>query len=324
MGETPLFLDIKDLTLSYRTDKADLVAVNKVSLTIEKPGQALAVVGESGCGKSSLISAILQVLPNNVSEFSGEIWLEGQNIKLMSERELRKYIWWKKIAWVPQNPSYMFNPVYKIGKQIKETLKVHKVQVESYDEEVARLLGIVGLRPEYAEIYPHKLSGGMLQRAAIATALALNPALILFDEPTSALDVSLQGEIINLLNDLKDEFNLTYIFVTHNIVVATKLCDLFAVVYGGKIVERGLTQDVINSPLHPYTKKLLSCVPTFDDEQKVAAIEGEPPDLREVLGRCPFVDREAVRCDQCPGNSMPELKEYENGHFAACHGIGSS
>ena len=206
MGETP-FLDVKNLTLSYRTGNTDLVAVNNVSFTIGKPGQALAVVGESGCGKSSLILAILQLLPNNVSEFSGEIWLEGKNIKMMSYSELRKHIWWKKISWVPQNPSSMFNPIYRIGKQIKETLRVHKVEVESYDEEVTRLLSIVGLREEHAKHYPHQLSGGMLQRAAIATALALNPSLILLDEPTSALDVSLQGEIINLLSDLRDKLD---------------------------------------------------------------------------------------------------------------------
>lgn len=323
MSEIP-FLDVRDLTLSYRTDKADLIAVNKVSFTIEKPGQSLAIVGESGCGKSSLILAILQMLPNNVSEFSGEVWFEGKNIKMMSHSELRKHIWWKKISLVPQNPSSMFNPMYRIGKQIKETLKVHKVEVESYDEEVIRLLGMVGLRPEFAEAYPHQPSGGMLQRAAIALALALKPSLILLDEPTSALDVSFQGEIINLFQDLRDEFNLSYIFITHNIILATKLCDLFAVIYGGKIVEHGLTQDVINSPLHPYTKKLLDCVPAFDDKQRVSAIPGEPPDLREILGSCPFVKRESVRCAQCPGKSMPELIEYENEHFAACHGIGSS
>lgn len=318
--QTP-FLEVRDLVLSYRTGKSDLTAVNKVSFTIDKPGQALAVVGESGCGKSSLAIAILQLLPNNVSEFSGEILLEGQNIKGMSQRELRKNVWWKKIAWVPQNPMSMFNPMYRIGDQIKETLQVHNVEVDDYEQEISRLLGTVGLRPEHAGHYPHQLSGGMLQRASIAMALALNPSLVILDEPTSALDVSLQGGIINLLDELRNEFNLSYIFITHDIVLATKLCDLFAVIYAGRIVERGSADLVIDNPMHPYTRELLKCVPTFDREQKVAAIPGEPPDLRDIADICPFADRPAVKCDACPGNSLPELEEQESGHFAACHGL---
>lgn len=318
MTEQP-FLEVKNLTLSYRTDKGDLTAVNNVSFTIERAGQSLAVVGESGCGKSSLALAMLQLLPNNVSEFSGEIWLEGRNIKEMPESELRRQIRWKKIAWVPQTP--MFNPVYRIGKQLEELLRVHNVNVESYEKEIARLLSIVGLRSENARHYPHQLSGGMLQRAAIAMALALNPSLVLLDEPTSALDVSLQGGIINLLRDLREKFNLSYIFITHDIVLATKLCDLFVVIYGGRIVERGSAKNVIGSPRHPYTKKLLECIPVFDESQKIAAIPGEPPDLREVSGICPFAQREAVRCAQCPGEKAPELLEYEKGHFVACHGV---
>lgn len=319
MDKTPFF-EVKNLTLSYRTGKTDVVAVNDISFTIENPGQALAIVGESGCGKSSLAVALLQRgLPNNVSEFSGEIWLEGENIKGLPDSELRKRICWKKISWVPQTPA--FNPVRKIGKEIKGTLKKHKVDVENYDEEVIRLLRMVGLRPEHADNYPHQLSGGMLQRADIAMALALNPSLVILDEPTSALDVSLQGGIINLLQDLRDDFNLSYIFITHNIVLATKLCDTFAVIYGGRIVESGFTKDVIGSPLHSYTKALLKCVPTFNENQQIASIPGEPPDLRDVLNSCPFAEREAVRCKECPGESMPELIEYEPGHFVACHGI---
>lgn len=325
MTFTP-FLDVKNLVLSYRTPEGDLTAVNNISFTIDKPGQALAIVGESGCGKSSLISALLQgkLLPNNVSEFSGEIWFEGRDIKKMSESELRDEIRWKKIAVVPQSPDAVFNPVKKIKKPIEEVLKKHKADVEDYDQEVKRLLSMVGLRPEYADLYPYQLSGGMRQRASIALAFALKPSLILLDEPTSALDVSMQGGIINLFRDLSDEFQISYIFVTHDIVLATKFCDFFAVIYGGKIVEQGAMRDVISSPLHPYTKKLLECVPRFDEEQVIAAIPGEPPDLRQVKNICPFVERESVRCAECPGKNMPKLIEYENEHFAACHGIGSS
>lgn len=313
------FLEVKNLTLAYKQGPKKVFAVNDVSLTIEHAGQALAVVGESGCGKSSLAKAILQILPNNIAEFSGEVLLEGKDVRTMSVAQLRKSIWWKKISWVPQDAMNMFNPVYKVGQQIEETLMVHGVAKEKRRDETLRLLRLVGLGEHDADKYPHEFSGGMLQRAAIALALALNPSLVILDEPTSALDVSLQGGIINLLQELKEKFNLSYIFITHDIVLATKLCDSFAVLYGGRIAEYGTREAVIENPMHKYTQALLDCVPTFDVDQNMTAIPGEPPHMLDVKNACPFADRPAIRCDNCRESEPPTLVEVETGHWVARH-----
>lgn len=345
VSEQPFFA-VNNLTLAYRTetkeslatrtfrriirrprDPQDLIAVNNVSFTIDEPGQALAIVGESGCGKTSLGLAILRQLPNNVAEFSGEILLHGENILDLRYNDFRKRISWKKVAWVPQIPSSTWNPMMKIGEQIEQTLSYH--DVKNARQESLRLLKAVGLYPEQADHFPHQLSGGQLQRACIAMALTLRASLIILDEPLSGLDVSLQGEIVNLLNNLKREFNLSYLFITHDIARATELCDLFAVFYGGKIVELGPTEKVLASPRHPYTKALKACIPKIPEEDEthkavcerepVPAIPGEPPDLRKTRNVCPCAEREAVRCRSCPGATVPKLREIEPGHFVACH-----
>lgn len=342
-----VFFEVRNLKLSYRTirkqgfsfvnrlaagrksrksfEPRDLVAVNNVSFSIEKPGRALAIVGESGCGKTSLALAILRQLPNNVSEFSGDIFLEGENIRIMPSAEFRKRISWKKISWVPQNHASMWNPVLKIGNEIQGTLEFHKVR--NARGEMVRLLEAVGLNEGHASHYPHQLSGGQLQRACIARALLLRPALVILDEPTSSLDVSLEGEIINLLNELKEKFSLSYIFITHNIARASSFADKFAVFYGGRIVEMAPTQKILSSPRHPYTRALLGCVPTIHPSSSagrgpVPSIPGEPPDLRVVRDVCPFRVRPAVRCSQCERAEVPPpLREVEPGHFVACHGV---
>lgn len=313
-------LEVRNLTLAYGSGSQRLTAVNDVSFALSA-GESLATVGESGCGKSSLARAILRVLPNNVSEFSGSIYLMGKDIKTMPERELRTRIRWKKISWVPQEALAVFNPVYRIGSQLEETLKVHGVRNPKVRrDEAMRLSRLVGLSGEDDMAkYPHELSGGMLQRAAIAMALALNPSLVILDEPTSALDVSLQGGIINLLNDLRQKFNLSYIFITHDIVLATKLCGFFAVLYGGRIVEYGSKEAVIDHASHQYTRALLECVPTFEPGRKMSTIPGEPPDLKKVRDSCPFYPRPAVRCENCREDEPPVLIEIAEGHWVARH-----
>lgn len=318
---TPPLLEVKDLTLSYGSGRQRLTALSQVSFTIPRAGEALAVVGESGCGKSTLASAIMRVLPGNVSQLSGSVRLSGDDILYMSEPELRRTVRWKKISWVPQEAMAMFNPVFRIGGQLEETLKVHGLaDSEARRAEAIRLFRLVGLNGENdLAKYPHELSGGMRQRAAIAMALALNPSLVILDEPTTALDVSLQGGIISLLQDLRDQFDLSYIFITHDIVLATKLCSSFVVLYGGRIAEYGSREAVIDRASHRYTQALLACLPLLEPGQKMSSIAGEPPDLRKIGGGCPFYPRPAVRCDGCRENEPPVLVEIEEGHWVAQH-----
>lgn len=327
-----VFFAVNDLTLSYirsrrrpgfigffrRLARENVTAVNHVSLSIDRPGRALAIIGESGCGKTSVLKAIVGrvALPNNVGEYSGEVWLEGRNLMEMSESKLRDEIRWKKIAVVPQDAMATLNPVMRIGAQIRETLKVHGVANARI--EVPRLLEDVELSEEFADRYPHQLSGGQQQRVVIALALALKPSLVILDEPTSALDASVRGSIIELLDKLRRERNLSYLFITHDIELAKTFCDLFAVFYGGRVVEFGSTASVFENPQHPYTKALLYCV-SPEGKKAFASIDGEPPDLARVGNTCPCAQRPAVRCTQCIGSVSPELREIAEGHFVACH-----
>jgi len=313
------FLVVKNLRLVYRKKKKRIVAVNNVSLGIENPGEALAVVGESGCGKTSLANA-LQQLPPKDAALSGRVLLEGSDLFSLSNEELKKTVRWKQMAWVPQVAANALNPVFTIGNQIRETLSVHGAP--SNEAEVFRLLEVVGLSRENAQSYPFELSGGMQQRACIAMAIALNPKLILLDEPTSSLDVSIQGAIISLLESLKREYGSSYIFITHDITLAKELCDFFAVMYAGRIVEMGSTEQVLYNPLHPYTQQLLDCMPTMERGRKIRFIPGEPPDLSlpEVSVGCPFRFRSAVACANC-SEIDPPLEDKGDGHLVACHGV---
>lgn len=311
------FFRASGVNLSYKNGLVITRAVRNVSFSIPERGQALAIVGESGCGKTSLSRALQRLLPDNVSELSGSVLLEGEDIFRLTNSEFRKSIRWKKIAWVPQDVAGAFNPIRKIGSHIKVPLRLDKRSAT--DEEVSRLLISVGLSAQDANQYPFELSGGMRQRALIAMALSLNPSLIILDEPTSALDVSRQGQVVELLEQLKQQFSTSYILITHNIGVAVAFCDLFAVMYAGRIVEHGTTDEVIKNPLHPYTQKLLKCVPTLESES-VPFIPGEPPDLSKETGGCPFRMRPAIACEAC-GDPEPELRHVGGNHFVACHGV---
>lgn len=310
-------LEVRNLRMSYSGQGGRKIsAVNDVSFEIQNPGDALAIVGESGCGKSSLALAIQGLPPSNVCEFSGKVFLEGKDLFSMAPEDIDKRIRWKKIAWIRQNPAGSLNPVFTVGAQIRETLQVHGVRNVKSEEK--RLLEIVGLLPDDGNKYPHQLSGGMQQRAGIATALALNPSLVILDEPTSALDISRQGAIIRLLRDLRSEFSCSYIFITHDITLANQIADFFAVMYAGRIVEYGRAEEVLKNPLHSYTKALLDCIPTLESNKQIGFIPGEPPDLSEACTGCPFRFRPAVACEKC-GEEDIELRDTGNGHLVACN-----
>jgi oligopeptide/dipeptide ABC transporter ATP-binding protein len=310
------FVNVSHLKLFYKTTNGIVKAANDVSLEIERPGQALALIGESGCGKSSVGLALLRLLPNNVSEFSGKMWMENNELFSLTESVFRKNYRWKIISWVPQNTKGSLDPIYKIQIQFEEILKTHGV--EFTNEEIKQLLWTVGLSWEKASAIPDRLSGGEIQRACIALAIALKPPLIILDEPTSALDPSLKGQIISLLIDLKQIYSSSYIFITHDITQASTVCEWFAVQYAGRIVEKGRREDIINKPFHPYTRKLLDCITLFASSKGPKYIPGEPPDLKELPSGCPFYPRCEESGPECI-KSYPHLIDRGKGHFVACH-----
>ncbi|MCD6244000.1 MAG: ABC transporter ATP-binding protein [Candidatus Korarchaeota archaeon] len=310
-------LRVASLSLSYKTRKGPLKAVNNVSFSIKK-GETLALVGESGSGKTSTATAILRIVPRNVHEFKGIIELEGVNLMKLSEDELRRNIRWKKISMVFQGAMEALNPLMKVGDQIAEPLIIHQgYHKEEAMERVKELLRMVGL-PEYvAERYPHELSGGMKQRAVISMALALQPIIVILDEPTSALDVITQANLMNLLKELKWKLGISYIFITHDLPLASELADKVAVMYAGRIVEIGPAEQIYLDPKHPYTKKLIFSVPALRMERAPMFIPGEPPNLINPPPGCPFSPRCDEKIEICE-KEVPTLKEIDPEHMVAC------
>jgi peptide/nickel transport system ATP-binding protein len=295
-------LSVKNLKLYYGTLRGSVKAVDDVVFDLEN-GEALGLVGESGCGKSSTAIALIRLLPSNVVKFEGEILFEGKNLTTLSDEEIRSEIRWKKISMVFQGAMNTLNPVLKVGFQVAEPLIVHKkVEKEEALDKARELFKLVGLPPEYVERYPHELSGGMRQRVVIATALALNPKVVILDEPTSALDVSVQAQIMNLLKRLKKQLHLSMIYITHDIALASDLCDKIGVMYAGEIVELGPIEKVLLTPKHPYTQKLISCIPHLKGNKMPEFIPGAPPDLTNPPSGCKFHPRCQHVMEKCKVN----------------------
>ncbi|MEM4576342.1 MAG: ABC transporter ATP-binding protein [Candidatus Nezhaarchaeales archaeon] len=311
-------LDVHNLKLYYKTLRGTLRAVDGVSFSLEKV-ETLGLVGESGCGKSSTATAIMRLLPRNVELYDGKVLLNSIDLLKLSEKEFREKIRWKKISIVPQGAMNSFNPVLKVGFQVAEPLMVHlNMKRPEALKKVRELFKLVGLPPDYIDRYPHELSGGMKQRAAIAMALTLNPEVVILDEPTSALDVSIQAQIMNLLKNLKKELGLSMIFITHDIALASDICDKIGVMYAGQIVELSSSEGVLLNPKHPYTQKLISSIPRLREEKMPEFIPGAPPDLINpppgcrFHPRCPYSD--GKRC----AREEPEMIEIKDGHFVKC------
>lgn len=313
-------LDVQNLQMHYFTSKGAVRAIDGIDLTL-LAGETLGLVGESGCGKTSLGSSILRMPSPPGRYVSGKILVEGRDIIPLSEKEVRKDIRWQKIAMVFQGAMNCLTPVYTIGKQMMETLNVHKtMQKPEAEALIKEYLGYVGLPAEVMTRYPHELSGGMKQRAVIATALFLRPSIVILDEPTTALDVIVQAEIINLLKKLKAQFNLSFIFITHDLALEAEVADRICVMYAGRIVEIGPNAAIFGKQgaAHPYTQRLLAATPRlFKKVEKLQFIPGTPPDLIDPPKGCRFnprCDKAFARCHE----EVPPLKEVEPGHFAAC------
>ncbi|MCS7113936.1 MAG: ABC transporter ATP-binding protein [Nitrososphaerota archaeon] len=300
-------LSVNNLKLYYGTLRGSVKAVDDVAFDLEG-GEALGLVGESGCGKSSTAIALIRLLPSNVVKFEGEILFKGKNLMNLNEGEIRSQIRWKKISMVFQGAMNSLNPVLKAGFQVAEPLIVHKnVDKKEALEKAKELFKLVGLPPEFTERYPHELSGGMRQRVVIATALALNPEIVILDEPTSALDVSVQAQIMNLLKRLKKQLHLSMIYITHDIALASDLCDKIGVMYVGEIVELGPIEKVLLAPKHPYTQKLISCVPLLRGDKMPEFIPGAPPDLINPPPGCRFNPRCQHVMEKCRVNRPPAI-----------------
>lgn len=313
-------LEIKNLSVVYSTKKSFLGkpqivhAVNNINLEVKK-GEILAIAGESGCGKSTLAKAIMRLIDTQ----SGEIILDGCNILKLKKREDLKHFY-QKIQIIFQNPYSSLNPKMKIGQILKEPLEINKnLKKEEINKIVEDKIQKVGLDKNCLDLYPHEFSGGQRQRIAIARSLILEPEFIIADEPVSALDVSIQAQIINLLKQLKEDFNLTFLFISHDLSVIKYLSDRIAIMYLGEIVEIGKTEEIFNNPKHPYTKALLSSVPELNPQNKKEPIklQGELPSPENLPQGCKFHTRCPFVMNDCKTNT-PSKKDFTQTHFCKC------
>ncbi|OYT30045.1 MAG: dipeptide/oligopeptide/nickel ABC transporter ATP-binding protein [Thermofilum sp. ex4484_82] len=309
------YFEVENLFLYYKTLKGIVKAVDGVSFHLNK-GEAMALIGESGCGKSSLSRAILRLLPRNVHRYEGVVRLNGDNIMEYNDEKFRKEVRWVKISYVPQAAMNALNPVIKIGDQIAEPLILHKgVSKNEALEKAAKLLNIVNIPSDFINRYPFELSGGMRQRVAIAMALVADPEIVIMDEPTSALDVLTQANILNEIKDIRKKVNLTIIYITHDISVSSEIADKVAVMYAGEIVEFNDAEHFFKKPQHPYSKLLLYSVPTLRTDREPIYIKGSPPSLINPPTGCRFKDRCPYRFDKCE-KSPPKVDM--DGGFAKC------
>lgn len=301
-------LDVQNLRLYYETPRGIVRAVDGATFQIDGPGEAVAIVGESGSGKTSLGLGLLRLLPKNAVEYGGSVRLGNTELMGLSDEEFRVNIRWKRISMVFQSAMNALNPVLKIGHQIAEPLLINRrFEKEEAHREVEELLQMVGLGQDVFHRYAHELSGGMRQRAVIAMALILKPDLVILDEPTSALDVSIQAQIMNLLKDLKQNSGVSMVFITHDIALASDLCDKIIVSYAGEHVEEGTSEQVLLDPKHPYTQGLLASTPTLYGSQAPEFLPGSPPDLISLVPGCRFRSRCKYALAKCSYESPSEV-----------------
>ena len=314
-------LEVKNLKTYFYTYRGVVKAVDDVSFELEK-GEVLGLVGESGCGKSTTAYSIIKLVPPPGKIVDGHILLSNGDgtidIVKLKDSEVRRKIRWKRISMIFQGAMNALNPVYTVGRQITEAIVEHSdMSKEEALERAKELLELVGLEPDMVKRYPHELSGGQKQRVFIAMALALNPDIVICDEPTTALDVVVQAQIINLLKRLQHELKMSMIFITHDLSVISAIADKVAVMYAGKIVERGSLKEVFSEPYHPYTQGLLKSVPKIKNPEKIIWIPGLPPDLINPPKGCRFHPRCSRAMDICREKEPPIVSIGKN-RYVAC------
>lgn len=293
-------LEIKDLSVQFASDGKVVKAVNNISLQLKK-GETLGLVGETGAGKTTVAKSILQILPTPPAKItSGEITFEGQDILKLPERKMRS-IKGDKISMIFQDPMTALNPIMTVGKQIAEAIRLHnKMSKAEADVEAVKMLEMVGIPGERFGEYPHQFSGGMKQRVVIAMALACKPELLLADEPTTALDVTIQAQVLEMMNKLKTELNTSVILITHDLGVVAEMCEKVAIIYSGEVVEYGTVEDVFDHTAHPYTQGLFDSLPKLDGHDKrLKPIKGMMPDPTNLPEGCKFRDRCPYASAEC-------------------------
>jgi len=310
-------LTVDALVVEYRTPRGALRAVDGASFDVPD-GAVVGLVGESGCGKTTLARAIIGVMPSNARIAQGRIAFKGRDLAALAEPE-RKRIRWRDIAFVPQSAMNSLDPVYTVGRQLEEVLVIRGGQTRAAARRRAAVLfQAVGLHPRRLADYPHQFSGGMRQRAAIALALALSPGLVVADEPVTALDVVVQRQVLDVFRSLQRELALAMILVTHDISVVAYVCDRMVVMYAGKVVEDGATVEVLERPRHPYTMGLTNAFPDLDRAgAALVSIEGSPPDLLDPPRGCRFSPRCPFALPLC--SAVEPVLEAEGAHRVACH-----
>jgi peptide/nickel transport system ATP-binding protein/oligopeptide transport system ATP-binding protein len=317
-------LEVRDLTTSFQTGSGEVTAIEQVSFNLEK-GEILGIVGESGSGKSVTALAIMGLLPRPPARIlGGSINFENQELLKLSDRAMQR-LRGPGIAMVFQEPMTSLNPVFTIGEQIMETIRAHEsLPQKATFARAVEMLEKVGIPSATTRMtnYPHQLSGGQRQRVMLAIALVCRPRLLIADEPTTALDVTIQAQILDLLMDLRDEFGMAIIMITHNMGVIAETADRVMVMYAGRTVEQAPVARLFDHPLHPYTRGLLSCVPTLDqDQDRLIAIPGNLPEPAKRPSGCRFSERCPHAIPAC-GDAIPRLDTFEPGHTAACIRVG--
>ena len=311
-------LKINNLSIDYKVKDGYLSAVNKINLTINK-GEIFALVGESGCGKSTIAHSLLQLLPAKNTVISGEAIFKDENLVNMSAKKI-EHVRGKEISMIFQNPLDSLNPGFKVGNQVQEAILLDKVNKIDAWNKVIDLFKQVKMpdAEERANSFPHELSGGMRQRVMIAMMLSRNPELLIADEPTTALDVTIEAQILEILKQLRDNYDTAIMLITHNFGLVAEIADKIGVMYAGEMIEMGDVYEIFKNPIHPYTKLLMQALPRITKNHgRLTTIEGSVPRITEKKEECRFANRCPYATDKCR-NQEPPLVVLENGHSYRC------
>ncbi len=312
------FLSVRDLVVYYHSEGKTVKAVNGVSFDLGK-GQTIGLVGETGAGKTTIAKALLRILPvHSVEHTEGSVMLEGKELMSLPENEMQK-LRGRALSMIFQDPMTALNPVKTVADQIAESVKIHNNVTKGQAlERAVEMLKMVGISPDRAGEYPHQFSGGMKQRVVIAMALACDPQLLIADEPTTALDVTIQAQVLDMINDLKEKLNTSMIMITHDLGVVAETCDTVAVTYAGQIIEYGTKEDIFDHPTHPYTVGLFNALPNMNDNAaRLSPIDGLPPDPTDLPKGCPFSPRCPYAAEACLEGRIENVQLNET-HTCRC------
>ena len=319
MAEYEKLLEVRNLSVEYHSSGRVVHAVNGLNLSIGE-GETLGFVGETGAGKTSTALAILRILPQPLSRVtSGELIYKGKDLMEYDAKTMRQ-VRGKEIAMIFQDPMTSLDPVKRVSDQIEEMLRLHeKLSKKELHEKALQMLEVVGIDRNRGNEYPHQFSGGMKQRVVIAIALSCNPALLIADEPTTALDVTIQAQVLELMKELKEKFNMSMIMITHDLGIVAEICDNVAIMYAGNVVEYGTVREIYNSVAHPYTQALFDSIPVLDEEQEeLKVIKGFTPDPTNIPTGCAFHPRCPYATERC-GTDVPPEVSLTGTHKVRCH-----